>query len=178
VTPTILTFGGHYFDLMDPEHSEIRLTDIAHALSHICRFTGHTKVAYSVAQHSVSVSNLVPPALAMQGLLHDAAEAYIGDVSSPLKSLLPSYKLIEKRIERAIFERFGLPADMHPDIKTADLIMLGTERRDLMPNACDQPWPCDGKPELLMTVVPLPAAEAKAQFIARFLALGGNPELL
>jgi 5'-deoxynucleotidase YfbR-like HD superfamily hydrolase len=177
MTPTILTFSGHYFDLMDPEHSEIRVTDIAHALSHICRFTGHTREAYSVAQHSIYVSHLVLPELALQALLHDAAEAYIGDVSSPLKALLPEYKLIEKRIEAAIFTRFGLPPQIDRLVKEADMVMLATERRDLMPQNRAR-WTCDEYQTTALPIVPLPAAEAKAQFIARFLALGGLPEWL
>lgn len=168
MTPDIQTVSGHRFNFLTPESSEFGLEDVAHALSHICRFTGHTREFYSVAQHSVLVSRLLPRELALQGLMHDAAEAFIGDVSSPLKRMLPEYKAIERRIEAAVFARFGLPEFFDPAVKFADLVALATEKRDLMrhvPNGID--W--SALPDPAATKLdPWTSAHAKQAFIDRF----------
>lgn len=92
VGPTILLRSGSYFDFENPEGSEFDLFDIAHALGHLCRFTGHVMRFYSVAEHCVHCSRIVPPEHALAALMHDAAEAFIGDVSRPLKAMLPGYQ--------------------------------------------------------------------------------------
>ena len=102
--PVIVTRCG-YFDFTAPEGYAFEIDVIAQALSKLCRFAGHTSGFYSVAQHSVFVSMLLEaegPELAMMGLLHDAAEAFVGDVAAPLKMLLPEYKAVEQRVERAL----------------------------------------------------------------------------
>lgn len=176
MTPTIITAAGRYFDLLEPQTSRFGIDEIAHALAHICRFTGHTRVHYSVAQHSVLVSYLVPDEFAMHGLLHDAAEAFVGDVSSPLKQLLRDYKSIESRVEHAVLARFGLwGPDARAAVKHADLVMLATEQRDLMPPRGKAEWSClEGIEPLPWTLEPLPSFVAKALFLRRFEQLGGE----
>lgn len=171
--PTIQTVAGRYFNFERPELSVFSIYEIAHALSNICRFTGHTLQHYSVAQHSVLVSQQVPHEHAMAGLLHDAAEAFIGDVSAPLKALLPDYKVIERRVEAAIFPRFGLPAKLPLEVKAADLVLLNTERRDLMTPTGDAWQSLEGVGTLRQTIAPLKAHDARQLFLDRFFALGG-----
>ncbi len=171
--PSIQTVGGSYFNFHNPDEAVYTIEDIAHALSHICRFTGHTRRFYSVAQHSVMVSQLVPREHALAGLLHDAAEAFLGDVSSPLKQLLPEYKVIERRVEESILRRFGIPYPLDPCIKEADRIALVTERRDLLPpdpGSKVWAWTNMFQPRR-RKVLPLPPAMAKQLFIDRFYIL-------
>lgn len=137
----IMLASGALFDLLDPEGSEFTLYDIAHGLGRVCRFAGHTNRFYTVAEHCVHVSRLVgaeDPTLARAALLHDAAEAFIGDVTRPLKALLPDYRVVEARVELAIANRFldGRPSTFsHPLIKTYDTAMCLIEARNLMPSA-------------------------------------------
>lgn len=169
MTPTILTHSGLTFNLLEPDPYLIEIEDIAHALSHICRFTGHTRVFYSVAEHSVRASQCVPPEFAMEALLHDAAEAYIGDVSSPLKAQLHEYRNIEFKLEQAIRQRFGLPAKHAPCVKQADLIMLATEKRDLMPAHQDDWALIHGITPLAEPITtPLPSNIARWYFLDHF----------
>jgi len=171
--PSILTNSGASFDFIDLESNRIDIEQIAHALSQICRFTGHTSTFYSVAQHSVYVSYLVPPKHALAGLLHDAAEALLGDVSSPLKQLLPDYRAIESRVEAFVFGHFGLPATLSAPVKHADLVMLATEQRDLMPKTVER-WDWQDIPgiePLWQHVIPLNATTAKRKFLERFAQL-------
>ncbi|MGO4379664.1 metal-dependent phosphohydrolase [Pseudoduganella sp. RAF19] len=171
MSPEIFTQSGRYFSFTNPSESDFDIGDIAHALSNICRFTGHVREFYSVAQHSVLVSLAVPPKYAMAGLLHDATEAFIGDVASPLKAILPDYKAIEKRIEEAVLTRFGVDPLLPPEVKQADMVLLATERRDLMPEGAGY-WPClTGVTPLDFEIVPLTPEQAKAAFLKRYTLL-------
>lgn len=134
------TSEDNYFDYVEPNAGQIYIRDIAKALSKQCRFNGHCSHFYSVAQHSIHVAELAPPELKVAALLHDAAEAYMGDIPTPLKKLLPEYKQMEIRVEKVIFECYGVPYEKIFDIKRFDLILLATEKRDLMPAAYGENW--------------------------------------
>lgn len=129
----IETQSGVKFELSDPDPDSVALCDITHALGKLCRFTGHTSRFYSVAEHSIHVASLVPEELRLAALLHDAAEAYIGDISTPLKMLLKKtdLKKIENRILLAVWKKFRL--DLTEEdcraIHEADIRVLLAERR-------------------------------------------------
>jgi hypothetical protein len=146
----ILTFTGRRVRPLDLRPEDIDPLDIAHALACQNRFTGHAREPYSVAQHCVLVSLLMGETMprgasardvahaSLCGLLHDASEAYLVDVASPVKNLpeLARFREIEEDIQAAIEQRFGLhPGDLHSAaVKAADRTMLATEARDLMPD--------------------------------------------
>jgi len=165
--PTIQLASGSYFDFERPLLGPDALSDIAHALSNLCRFTGHTSQFYSVAEHSVHVSHLVPPAMAAIALMHDAPEAFIGDVAKPLKELLPDYKRIEDRIEAAVFAHFGLPLPLPAEVKDADRAMLATEQAQAMHSADKWHHTHGQKPSRIKLQFWNPD-EAYRQFIWRF----------
>jgi hypothetical protein len=136
--PCILTRSGQDFYFLDPSPEDIIIDDVAHALSLQCRFNGHCQDFYSVAEHSVWVSRYLERTygdkeLALCGLLHDAAEAYLGDVVSPLKKLLPEYVRIESNIERCIASRFGLVYPFPKEVYEADRAALAEEFSSLAP---------------------------------------------
>lgn len=171
---TVQTQSNLHFDYKDPFSSQMCIEDIAHALSHICRFAGHTRTFYSVAQHCVNVSLIVERKYAMAGLLHDAAEAFIGDMPTPLKRLMPEYRALEHTVEAAIFHRFGVDIEDLPHIKEADTIMLITEQRDFMPLP-EPSWvkQCNLKPRP-GTLWGFPSEAAKFTFLQRYYELLGD----
>ncbi|EDW8118154.1 HD family hydrolase [Salmonella enterica subsp. enterica serovar Sundsvall] len=165
----IQTLSGRKFNFINPTAADVDIEDIANALSNICRFSGHLPEFYSVAQHSVLASQIVPPEFAFEALLHDAAEAYCQDIPSPLKALLPDYRRIETRVDGLIREVFGLPSELSPVVKYADLTMLATERRDLEIDD-GSVWPClDGIPTSdMIQIVPLRPGQSFGLFMNRF----------
>lgn len=174
MNPSILTHSGNYFDFTNPEASVINIEDIAHALSHVCRFAGHCSRFYSVAQHCVLASLNVQKEHRYDTLMHDAAEAFIGDIPTPLKMLLPDYRAIEERIERAIALRFMVSYPLPPEVKHIDLVMLATERRDLLTQSPDE-WGClDGISPLEEWIVPWDACKAKQLFLYQYRITRGN----
>src|SRR5665213_934770 len=137
--PIIETISGRSFWPLKPKASNIVIGDIAHALGNQCRFSGHTRYHYSVAQHSIAVSKLIERQgydveTQLWGLLHDASEAYLVDLPSPLKRNpgFAYYSVAEKRLMRAVCERFDLPKKEPAAVRWADQVLLACEVRDLM----------------------------------------------
>lgn len=131
----IHTYTARLVDPLNLQPEDIDILDIAHALARQCRFSGHTKEFYSVAQHSVICSKIVAKGFEFTALMHDASEAYLQDVARPLKihpSFGQSYRGAEKRAEKVIAGVFGTEFPMPPEVKDADNIALVTEARDLM----------------------------------------------
>lgn len=135
----IQTYTGLAFWPLDPRIEDFKLRDIAHALAHQCRWSGHCNTFFSVAEHSLHVAMLVPERLRKEALLHDASEAYLVDLPRPIKAMLPDYAVMEERINVALAERFGLQYPWPPEIKVADNKMLGVER-DALLGTTPLPW--------------------------------------
>lgn len=185
VRASIATYTGVEFFPLAPRFEDIYALDIAHALSNQCRYNGHTNFFYSVGQHCVLVSKWLEEnilglddedhlMLARWGLLHDASEAYLPDVCSPIKPLLPSFEAFEEQLHVAVAQRFGLPWPMPGEVKYADKAIFKSEldsgvidRREwwgLHPEA----------PDAKIEVVPIPPRESEALWMRRFNELFGE----
>lgn len=174
----IETYSGHMFPISDPKESDVRITDIAHALSKICRFTGHCSRFYSVAEHSWHCANLLgdqPKEVQLAALLHDASEAYLQDIASPIKQFLPDYAELEDRVASVIFKKYGLQYPFNELIKYADLSMLSTEAYYLLPSkgAAWEMWKTIKRPKLEPDRRPqhLEPEVAKNVFMLKFIEL-------
>jgi hypothetical protein len=122
------TVSGVEIDINNVKPTDISIMDITIGLSNVCRWGGQIEKFYSVAQHSVMVSRLAPQELKMAALMHDASEAYLGDVISPLKYILGrSYKDIEMRFTQSIYTHFNIGIDEIKEVKEFDLKMLHAE---------------------------------------------------
>lgn len=195
-TPWIQTYTGKAFDLLDPRPEQIDVVDIAHALSQICRFTGHTRAFYSVAQHSCLVAEIArdlwraaewhhpcPEIVSLAALMHDASEAYAGDVSSPLKRAMrgegtvSEYDVLEARIQTRIAERFGYDrvAVGYGDlIKRADMIALATEHAALFDGKTPRSWGFELPQPWPYKVEPWSSNMARREFLNAFSFYGGT----
>lgn len=180
-TGWIQTYSGRKVYPLQPDPDQIDLADIAHALANMCRYTGHVREFFSVAQHSVLVSQNLSPELALWGLLHDAAEAYICDLPRPLKRALREmecgtswYDRTEIRLMDVIARKFGLSWPQPPEVDRVDLLLLVTEARDLM-SPLHPDWhfkEANGFAILPDPVVPVGPHEAEAMFLARYKEVG------
>lgn len=165
----IFTHTGKHFDLLEPDADMIDPRDISHALAHICRFNGHTREYYSVAQHSCIVAELVPEEHKLAALLHDAPEAYLGDMTRPLKQWISAYEHFEDRIWWRVCGRFDIAPELPTSVHKADLIALATERRDLMPPDTAI-WDClVGIEPMVETIRAWPAVEARNTYHQRLM---------
>lgn len=165
--PTIRLASGAEFDFLDPWGSEFTVEDIAGAIGMICRYAGHCRRFYSVAEHSLLVSREAV-GFELEALMHDAAEAFLGDVTRPLKQLLPRYKEIEREVEAAVFSRFGIPRLGAAAVKAADLRVLAAEQRQIMPTGTDDWAAAAGVTPAAVTVEFLPPDVAGEAFLGRY----------
>lgn len=171
---SIHTVSGRWVDPLAPEAGSIEIGDIAQALANQCRFGGHCRAFYSVAQHCVLVADVCrerggSAAEALAALMHDAGEAYLVDLPHPLKHrspLGPPYRLAEARLEEAIRARFDL-APAGPEVKAIDRALLATERRAIA--STGDPWPeLEGVEPLEIEIDPWPPERARREFLERF----------
>lgn len=159
------TYSGVEFYPFDPRASDIRIVDIAHHLSLLCRFGGASRTFYSVAQHSVYVSQVCEQEDALWGLLHDASEAYLADIPRPTKRGLVEYHPAEARVQREVCSYFGLPFKEPDSVLYADSALLHTEARDLMTRPVNS-WNLKIDP-LPLTIHPVDWQLAKTAFLCR-----------
>lgn len=163
------TYTGRAFWPLDPRPEEVEIADIAHALSHQCRYAGHCRQFYSVAEHSYLLSRRVAPEHALWALLHDAAEAYLVDLPRPVKRNVVGYAEAEAAVMAAICARFGLPSEMPAEVHEADGRILHDEAAQNMARP-PMPWNLPGLP-LGLTLQLWSPLRAEAAFLNRYYQL-------
>ncbi len=166
VVQWIQTYTGRQFFPLDPREDDLDIEDIAHSLSRQCRFNGHCRDFYSVAEHAVRVSRAVSENHALWGLLHDAGEAYLTDLPRPIKDQIGIYRDLENQLLKVVARRYGLRWPIPVEVDVADTALLITEARDLLV-APPVPWGLEAEP-LEEVIVPWSMDEAKSVFLARF----------
>ena len=160
------TVNGRQFWPLDPRPEEVFIEDIAWALAHLCRYNGHCSKFYSVAEHSVLVSQVLKgTGHELCGLLHDGTEAYCADVPRPLKRMLTGYAEIEQGVWVAVASRFGLPEQMPEEVHAADNAVLWAEKPILMGDA--HAWSDVGTPAVV-GIIGWPPEVAYRLFMDRF----------
>ena len=162
------TYTGRAFDYENPTPDMVCIEDVAHALAHSSRFNGHASTFFSIAQHSILVSQQLPSHLRLQGLLHDAHEAYVGDVVAPLKRCagMEAYCAIERRVQAVVAQAFGIPPELDPKVREADLRMLISERNVLF-GTPPYPWGVKNPP-FNIEIQPVPPLSAKLLFLTEY----------
>lgn len=174
--PYIETYTGRNFYFKKPDPSDIYIEDIAHALGNKCRFAGHCVSFYSVAEHSYIVSHLVPSHLALAGLLHDASEAYLEDIPTPIKPFMSSYYDLEAKIMFCIAEKFGFDWPLDEQVKLWDKVQLRSEAKYLMPSGGKDyvGIPTDKNGKVPKCIMPY---HAEKLFLERYYELVGKPAI-
>lgn len=162
----IQTASGRQFWPIDPRPNEVFIDDIAHALSMLCRFGGHCRRFYSVAEHCVLMARAADPRVALWALLHDASEAYLVDVPRPLKPFLVGYDVAEAKIMRAVEFRFNLHLGLPEEVKRMDRAILMDEQLQNMAPAPVK-WSTDTEP-LGVQLQFWPPRKARAEFKREF----------
>lgn len=172
--PFITTVSGKLVTFLSPQDDQIDIKDIAFSLANQCRFNGHIPF-YSVAEHCVAVSALCAEPSKLAGLLHDASEAYLSDIPSPIKQFLPDYLKMEETMQDAINAKFGVTT-YNPAIKAADNEMMYTEAYYLLDNPTWIPkvWSAKGKRKPYC----LPPQQAYKLFMDWYMALTKSPIIL
>ena len=167
----IALLSGAMFDYNNPGASNVQIEDIAAALSKVCRFSGHLPEFYSVAQHCVNTSTVLPWHEAYSGLMHDTSEAFTNDLPTPLKAAFPVFKQLEVKIETAMSRQFGFTYPLSPAVRLADLQMLRIEKEHLKKDFSDWDILRGVEVEHLLEKVdlrPWTPPEAEARFLARY----------
>lgn len=161
------TYTGRAFYPLAPAVDDIDPVDIAHALALLCRYGGHVRRFYSVAEHCVLMSRAVAPEHALWALLHDAGEAYLGDLIRPLKHAMPEYRTVEDQLMTVICDRFGIDHECPAEVKLADNQILRDERGALMA-APPMPWlSIEQVPALGVSVQGWPPPIAERRYLTR-----------
>lgn len=164
------TYTGRKFTPLNPSPADIDIVDIAHALSMTCRFGGHCKQFYSVAQHSVLMAEKAAPQDKLRALLHDAAEAYIGDLIRPIKLHNDTFCQVEEIVELAIADALAMPFPItNAAVKDLDNRILADERDQVMsftPCSFDDGWP--NLPPLGVVIEEWPPHVAREKFLNAF----------
>lgn len=164
----IQTYTGRVFFPLEPHVADVHPLDIAHSLSMLCRYNGHVDKFYSVAEHCVILSHMVDRENAPWALLHDAAEAYIGDMSWPLKEKMPDFKLVESGIMSVLCTKFGLDPIQPDQVTEYDRRIVVDESAALMRPALI-PWPAlEGIAPLNVWIQGWSPERAKVEYELRF----------
>jgi len=170
-----ITRTGKKFFMFDPERQEFCIEDIAHALANTCRYNGHTNEFYSVAQHSYAVASILKhkgfgPKIQLAGLLHDAAEAYFGDMISPLKAFFPEYVQVENICIDRVYAWAGIETTQADDhiVKTIDELIRPIEIKKLFPDHWEKFQLSSCGIPLDFELDPVNAETAKLWFTIRF----------